>query len=142
MTVRDGHAAILTRLEELLGIRTSFEELMDRALTYPDQDHTAWCNATLLLAHRRDQETWTAAAALCTHPDPSRRLFGAEVLRLTHLFDDSDEDPFAGPALDIFTDWSTRETDGLALHNDERCVEAARRLGPAQPGSLDGVAYW
>ncbi|MEU9669636.1 HEAT repeat domain-containing protein [Streptomyces bobili] len=113
-SVRDGHAAILTDLEELLGIRASFEELMARALHH-DQDHTAWGRATILLAHRRDREIWEAAAALRTHPGPSHRLFGAEVLRLTHLFDDSDADVYAGPALDIFTDWSRTETDLVVL---------------------------
>lgn len=93
-SVRDGHAAILTDLEELLGIRASFEELMARALHH-DQDHTAWGRATILLAHRRDRETWEAAAALRARSGPSHRLFGAEVLRLTHLFDDSDADAFS-----------------------------------------------
>lgn len=67
MTVRDGYAAILTHLEELLGIRSSFAELMARAVSH-DKDHAAWGNVTILLANRRDQETWTAAAALRTHP--------------------------------------------------------------------------
>ncbi|MGW7064622.1 ankyrin repeat domain-containing protein [Streptomyces sp. NPDC054904] len=116
MTVRDGHAAILTYVEELLRVCTSFEELMDRALAHADQeDHTAWSSVTILLASRLDQATWTAAAALRAHPDPSRRLFCAEVLRLTHLFDDSDEDVFAGPALDMFTDWAAEETDLAVL---------------------------
>lgn len=97
MTVRDGHGAILTYVEELLGVRTSFEDLMDRALTIADQNHPTWGGVALLLAGRRDQATWTAAATLRTHPDPSRRLFGAEVLRVTHLLDDSDEDAFAAP---------------------------------------------
>ncbi|MFD7260125.1 hypothetical protein [Streptomyces sp. NPDC059874] len=88
MTVRDGHAAILTHLDELLGIRTAFEELMARALNH-DKDHAAWGNATIVLANGRDQGTWTAAAALRTHPEPSHRLFGTEVLRLTHLSDDT-----------------------------------------------------
>ncbi|WP_133895389.1 hypothetical protein [Streptomyces sp. KS 21] len=249
VTVRDGHGAILTDLDELLGVRTEFEELMARALDH-DQDHTAWGRATILLAGRRDQATWSAAAALRVHADPSHRLFGAEVLRLTHLFDDSDEDAFAGPAVDIFMDWSAKEADlavltevlvalgehadpradaalvahaghcdprvrgavargvgtwsespafsdevraallvlmldvdtdvrrdacltvgegrdrapvladalaarlddtdrqvqvvavhGLALHDDERCVQAARRLGPAQPGFLNEESY-
>ncbi|MFI6892565.1 HEAT repeat domain-containing protein [Streptomyces sp. NPDC050256] len=122
MSVRDGHAAILTALEELLGIRTSFEELMARALPF-DRDHSSWGSATILLAHRRDQETWAAAAALRTHPEPSHRQFGAEVLRLTHLFDDNEADTFAGPALDIFTAWSTREPDPLVL------AEVLRALG-------------
>ncbi len=115
MTVRDGHGAILTYVEELLGVRTSFEDLMDRALTIADQSHPTWSGVTLLLAGRRDQATWTAAATLRTHPDPSRRLFGAEVLRCTHLLDWSDEDAFAGPALDMFTDWSAEETDLAVL---------------------------
>ncbi|MFG2946184.1 HEAT repeat domain-containing protein [Streptomyces adustus] len=115
MTVRDGHGAILTRLEELLGLRSSFEDLMERALLHTDRDHAAWGYATIHLANRRDQAFWTAAADLRTHPDPLHRLFGAEVLRLTHLFDDSDEDAFAGPALEIFTDWSTYEPDLAVL---------------------------
>ncbi|MFE7477934.1 HEAT repeat domain-containing protein, partial [Streptomyces sp. NPDC057575] len=50
-----------------------------------------------------------------------------------HLFDDSDEDAFAGPALDLFTDWSAEETDltvltevmvALGEHRDPR-AEAA-----------------
>ncbi|OQD55147.1 hypothetical protein BM536_017630 [Streptomyces phaeoluteigriseus] len=142
-SVRDGHAAILTDLEELLGIRASFEELMARALHH-HQDHTAWGRATILLAHRRDQDTWAAAAALRTHPGPSHRLFGAEVLRLTHLFDDSDADAFADPALDIFTDWSRKETDvavltevltALGEHADARADEALL----AHAGHPDGA---
>ncbi|MEU9714908.1 ankyrin repeat domain-containing protein [Streptomyces sp. NPDC047976] len=115
-TVRDGHGAILTYAEELLGVRTSFEELTDRALAHAGQEnHATWARVTILLAGRRDRATWTAAAALRTPPDPSRRLFCAEVLRLTLLFDDSDEDAFAGPALDMFTDWSAEETDLAVL---------------------------
>ncbi|MFJ4851118.1 MULTISPECIES: HEAT repeat domain-containing protein [unclassified Streptomyces] len=114
MTVRDGHGAILTDLERLAGVRTAFEELMARALGH-DEDHAMWGTATILLANRRDQETWSAAAALRTHAAPSHRLFGAQVLRLTHLFDDSDEDAFARPALDIFTDWSAGEEDLAVL---------------------------
>ncbi len=128
MTVRDGHGAILTYVEELLGVRTSFEELMDRALAHAGQDnHATWSTATILLGVRRDQATWTAAAALRPNPDPSRRLFSAEVLRLTHLLDDSDEDAFAGPALDMFTDWSAPRGGGpSAPRQPSRCPSAAR----------------
>ncbi|MFE6973056.1 HEAT repeat domain-containing protein [Streptomyces sp. NPDC057682] len=115
-TVRDGHGAILTFVEDLIGARTSFEELAVRALAHAGQEnHATWNSVTILLGSRGDETTWTAAAALRTDPDPSRRLFGAEVLRLTHLFDDSDEDAFAGPALDVFTDWSAEETDVSVL---------------------------
>ncbi|MGA5065583.1 ankyrin repeat domain-containing protein [Streptomyces exfoliatus] len=135
MTVRDGHGAILTYVEELLGVRTSFEELMDRALAHAGQEnHTTWSSVAILLAGRRDQATWTAAAALRTNPDPSRRLFGAEVLRLTHLFDDSDEDAFAGPALDMFTDWSAEETDLSVL--TEVLVALGEHIDPRAEAAL------
>ncbi|MGW0699650.1 HEAT repeat domain-containing protein [Streptomyces sp. NPDC002867] len=74
-----------------------------------------------------------AAAALRAHPDPVHRLFGAEVLRLTHLFDTSDEESFAGPALELFADRSGRERDaavltevlvGLSEHVDPRADAA------------------
>ncbi|MFB7330787.1 HEAT repeat domain-containing protein [Streptomyces adustus] len=148
MTVRDGHGAILTRLEELLGLRSSFEELMERALLHTDQDHAAWGYATIHLAHRRDQAFWTAAADLRTHPDPLHRLFGAEVLRLTRLFDDSDEDAFAGPALEIFTDWSTHEPDlavltevlvALGQHADPRADAALLRYASHPDARVRGV---
>ncbi|TRV72647.1 hypothetical protein FKN01_29545 [Streptomyces sp. 130] len=116
MSARDGHGAILTYVEELLGIQTSFEELMARALAQVDQqDHATWSRASLQLSGRQEEATWAAAAVLRTSPDPSKRLFGAEVLRLTHLFDNSDEDAFAGPALDLFTDWAATETDVSVL---------------------------
>ncbi|WP_329404022.1 hypothetical protein OG523_06180 [Streptomyces virginiae] len=135
MTVRDGHGAILTFVEELLGVRTSFEELMDRALAHADQEnHSTWNSVNILLGGRRDEATWTAAAALRTDPDPSRRLFGAEVLRLTHLFDDSDEDAFAGPALDMFIDWSAEETDLAVL--TEVLVALGEHIDPRAEAAL------
>ncbi|MER8236162.1 HEAT repeat domain-containing protein [Streptomyces sp. NPDC094049] len=136
-TVRDGHAAILTRFEELLGIRTPFGDLMARALDH-DQNHRAWGSATILLARRRDEETWTAAAALRTHPEPSSRLFGAEVLRLTHLFDESEADTFAGPALDLFTAWSTEEEDLAVL--TEVLVALGEHTHPRAEAALLGHA--
>ncbi|MCX5397135.1 ankyrin repeat domain-containing protein [Streptomyces sp. NBC_00102] len=136
-TVREGHAGILIHLEKALRPRTRlrvpFEEMRERAAAFPDQEHAVWASVTIALAERRDQETWRAAEALRTHPDPLLRLFGAEVLRLTHLFDPTDEDPFAAPALEIFLDWSTREQDhavlqevlaGVAEHDEPR-VDAA-----------------
>ncbi|MEU9304747.1 hypothetical protein [Streptomyces sp. NPDC048269] len=148
LSVRDGHGAILTDLEELLAISSSFEELMARALDH-DQDHAAWGRASILLAHRRDQETWTAAASLRTHPDPSHRLFGADLVRLIDLFDDSEEEAFAGPTLDILVDWSAEERDlavltmvlcGLGGHAGPR-AEAPSWPTPATPMPVCG-AWW
>ncbi|MFG2339433.1 HEAT repeat domain-containing protein [Streptomyces yangpuensis] len=113
-TVRDGHGAILTDLEELLGIRATFEELTARALAH-DPDHTAWSRAAILLSHRRDPQTWAATTALRTHTDPSHRLFGAELMRLTELFSDSHEDEVSVRAVDALIDWSAEETDTAVL---------------------------
>ncbi|MFE0641645.1 HEAT repeat domain-containing protein [Streptomyces sp. NPDC058877] len=132
-TARDGHGAILTRLEKTLGVHTPFEELMGRALAHAHQRHVAWGTVTILLSGRRDRETWTTAQALRTHRDPFHRLFGAEVMRLTHLFDDSEEDTFAAPALEVFTGWSAEEEDlavltevlvALGEHSDPRAAAA------------------
>ncbi|MEU8589542.1 hypothetical protein AB0C59_21470 [Streptomyces sp. NPDC048664] len=132
ITVKDGHGAILTHLEELLDVRPEFEVLMARALDH-GQGHATWARSTIRLACRAEQAIWSAAAALRTHSSPSRRLFGAEVMRLTHLFDTGDENAFAGPALDIFTKWSAEETDltvlievltALGEHADPRAYAA------------------
>ncbi|MFJ3925585.1 HEAT repeat domain-containing protein [Streptomyces sp. NPDC090022] len=114
VTVRDGHGAILTRLEELLGVRASCEELIARALE-GDQHHPAWNEAAILLSHRREQETWSAAEALRADADPSRRLFGAELLRLLELFADSHEEEWCVLAKDALTEWSAEETDSTVL---------------------------
>ncbi|MGW4689891.1 hypothetical protein ACWEPM_34100 [Streptomyces sp. NPDC004244] len=114
MTVRDGHGAILTHLEELLGIRASCEELIARALDR-DQDHAVWGRAAIVLAHRREQETWAAAETLRADAAPSRRLFGAELMRLIELFADSHEEEFCVLAVDALTDWSAVETDTAVL---------------------------
>ncbi|MFD9435145.1 HEAT repeat domain-containing protein [Streptomyces sp. NPDC060002] len=80
-TVWDGHPGVLTVLEERFRIRTSFDELLARALTRPDRDHNVWSDSVCLLAGRLDEETWGAAQALSAHPDRLHRLFAADVLR-------------------------------------------------------------
>ncbi|MET9572474.1 hypothetical protein ABZY34_25675 [Streptomyces virginiae] len=114
MTVRDGHGAILTHLEELLGIRTACQELVARALDR-DQDHPTRGRVAILLSLRREQETWTAAETLRADADPSRRLFSAELMRLIELFADSHEEEFCVLAVDALTDWSAEETDNAVL---------------------------
>ncbi|MFF1444680.1 HEAT repeat domain-containing protein [Streptomyces sp. NPDC058295] len=80
-TVWDGHPGVLTVLEQRFRIRTSFDELVARALTRPDRDHGVWSDSVVLLAGRLDEETWGAAQALSAHPDRLHRLFAADVLR-------------------------------------------------------------
>ncbi|MEV8099672.1 ankyrin repeat domain-containing protein [Kitasatospora sp. NPDC085879] len=137
LTIRTGHAAILTNLERSYGIATSFDELLSRALAEPDIDHAIWWETTATLVERRGAATWDAAAALRDRPDALGRYFGAEVLRLTNLFDESDDAPFDGPLVDLFLPWVASEPDprvtrpltaGLADAQDPRRDEPLTEL--------------
>ncbi|MDX3353727.1 ankyrin repeat domain-containing protein [Streptomyces sp. ME01-24h] len=132
LTVRTGHSAILTALEPRYGITVSFGELLARAIAEPDVDHGVWWATTHELQHRHDPVSWEAAASLRTQTDPLKRYFGAEVLRLTHLFDDSPEDPYDGPLTSLFLPWVAQEPDprvvraltaGLAEARDPRAEQ-------------------
>ncbi|MEV7189945.1 HEAT repeat domain-containing protein [Kitasatospora sp. NPDC093102] len=111
LTVRTGHAAILTNLERSYGIATPFDELLSRALAEPDVDHEVWWATTATLSGRHGPTTWNAAVALRDRPEPLERYFGAEVLRLMNLFDESDDAPFDGPLVDLFLPWVASEPD-------------------------------
>lgn len=132
LTVRTGHSAILTALEPRYGITAPFGELLARATTEPDVEHGVWWATTHELQHRHDPAIWEAAASLRTRTDPLERYFGAEVLRLTHLFDDSGEDPYDGPLTSLFLPWVEEEPDprvvqaltaGLAEARDPRAEQ-------------------
>jgi AcrR family transcriptional regulator len=115
LEVRTGHTAILTELEVSFGIRVPFKGLLGRAMAEQDWNHVVRWATTSALSRRRDQATWDSAAALRTGTDPSERHFGAEVTRLTYLFDDSEEDPWAAPLLELFTAWAAEESDPRVL---------------------------
>ncbi|WP_236245346.1 ankyrin repeat domain-containing protein [Streptomyces sp. CC210A] len=79
-----GHAAIVTLLEEALGVRAPAEELAGRALGCADPGLGDWTEAVGALGRRGDEETCAAAVGWCGAPDPLRRTLGADVLaRLT-----------------------------------------------------------
>ncbi|UFQ20422.1 HEAT repeat domain-containing protein [Streptomyces huasconensis] len=137
LTVRTGHTAILTMLEPRYGILPSFEELLSRALEEPDVDHEVWEATTLVLQQRHDPAIWDAAAALRDRADPLERYFGAEVLRVINLLDESDDLPFDAPLVDLFVPWVAQEPDprvagaltaGLADALDSRAEEPLTML--------------
>ncbi|MFI6648960.1 HEAT repeat domain-containing protein [Streptomyces sp. NPDC050529] len=119
LTVRDGHAAVLTNLEQLFGQRRTIDELLARALAHPDPDHADWSEAVSVLAGRSDEETWAAAAGMRSHPEPLHRMFAADILRGIVVTEDL---AFALPAVfrpripEIFLPWALEETDPAALH--------------------------
>ncbi|QES53966.1 hypothetical protein DEJ51_06640 [Streptomyces venezuelae] len=117
--VRTGHTAILCRLEAVHGIRTPFAELLARAEAEGDLRGVTRDAAVSVLYGRADPETWEAAAALRTHPRPSVRHFGAEVVRCISLFDECEEGGgcidgagcVAEPAAGLFLAWAADEPD-------------------------------
>ncbi|MEU2514780.1 HEAT repeat domain-containing protein [Streptomyces syringium] len=111
LTVRNGHTAILTELEPKYGITPPFEELMARALDEPDVDQPVWTVTTMTLRERHAPTVWAEAAALHDRPNPLERYCGAEVLRLINLFDESEDDVFDTPLVDLFLPWVAREED-------------------------------
>ncbi|WP_432066261.1 ankyrin repeat domain-containing protein [Streptomyces sp. C10-9-1] len=138
LTIRTGHTAILTSLEQRYGIIVPFDELLSRALAEPDVNHEVWWETTYALQQRRhDPAVWDAAAALHDQPIPLERYFAAEVLRMINLFDESDDSPFDGRLVDLFLPWVAREPDprvtrsltaGLADAQDPRAQEPLPEL--------------
>ncbi|MEU1467386.1 hypothetical protein ABZ434_04090 [Streptomyces sp. NPDC005761] len=146
MSVCDAHPAVLTRLEAAFGLRPSVDDLLTRALADTDENHANWAQATIVLAQRSDAETWEAALALRSDPDPRRRLFAADLVRDFVLVDqhagaDSEACPWERRALDVLLSWVVEETDpavlasvlsGLNLLDDPRVEEVglAHRAHP------------
>ncbi|MDR6974877.1 hypothetical protein J2X68_001555 [Streptomyces sp. 3330] len=133
-TVWDGHLGVLTVLEERFGIRTPFDELLARALARPDRDHGVWSDSVVLLATRRDEETWSAARALSGHPDRLCRLFAADVLRCLVIgFGGLSSRPGSvvdEPAPEVFLPWALEEPDPEVL--------ALVLAGLGEEGDADG----
>ncbi|MFJ9459744.1 HEAT repeat domain-containing protein [Kitasatospora sp. NPDC101447] len=118
VSVYDGHSAVLTRLEAGFGVRRSFDDLLARAVIRADERHADWREATAVLADRLDEETWEAAMALRSDPDPLRRLFAADLVRLLTVRDRpilSGVCPFEPRALDALLPWAVEETHAAVL---------------------------
>ncbi|MEV0780947.1 ankyrin repeat domain-containing protein [Streptomyces sp. NPDC050433] len=92
-----GHGAIVTLLEESLGVRAPFEELAGRALRCGVPDRDGWREQVAALWRRGDEESFEAALAWCASDDPPRRAFAADVLARLGAADGSR--PFAARAL-------------------------------------------
>ncbi|MFG2593650.1 HEAT repeat domain-containing protein [Streptomyces sp. NPDC048438] len=114
----------------------SFDDLLARAVARADGSHADWSEATAVLADRLDEETWEAALALRSDPDPLRRLFAADIVWLFSIATRpilADEYPFERRALDVLLPWAVEERDptvlasvlcGLSGLDDPRIEEA------------------
>ncbi|UJB41103.1 HEAT repeat domain-containing protein [Streptomyces sp. A1-5] len=132
LAVRAAHTAILTMLEPKYGITPSFDELMSRALAEPDVGHEVWWATTSALQQRQDRAVWEAAATLRHHPDPLARYFGASLLHLVVLLDESEDESFDESIVDQLLPWAEQEENlqvmralaaGLAAAFDPRAEQ-------------------
>ncbi|CAM5316819.1 hypothetical protein GCM10010256_61100 [Streptomyces coeruleorubidus] len=115
LTVRDEHRAVLTSMEERYGIRTSFDELVERALAHPDRDHMVWSDVVFTLGRRLDEETWQWTRDLLNHPDRLHRLLAADVMLFLILGDPvKGGDPFWGRGRELVP-WAEQEEDPEVL---------------------------
>ncbi|MEU7602416.1 HEAT repeat domain-containing protein [Streptomyces sp. NPDC040724] len=78
-TVRAGHGAVLTELEQELRILTPVEELVARAVRH-SEDHVDWSASCWALACRRSPETWSQVVAFHRHPSRVHRAFVLDFL--------------------------------------------------------------
>ncbi|MFJ2742186.1 ankyrin repeat domain-containing protein [Streptomyces sp. NPDC087440] len=79
-----GHAAVVTRLECVVGVRTPAAELVERAVRSGNPEGNDWREAVAALWQRADEETFRAARSWCARDTtPSgflHQTFAADVL--------------------------------------------------------------
>ncbi|MEO5874291.1 MAG: ankyrin repeat domain-containing protein [Streptosporangiaceae bacterium] len=121
-----GHGAIATILERALGLGTSFEGLVERALEFRDPrptagpDHRdvtlrpAWWETVRTLQTRGDTETYDKAVGLCASPDVLTRMLGVEVLSQLGR---TGERPFAARSLPLLLRMTREESDPRLLRS-------------------------
>ncbi|MFC9312943.1 HEAT repeat domain-containing protein [Streptomyces nigra] len=121
LTVRDGHAGILTALEWAFRILTPVDELVARAAAQPDEDHATRWEVLRVLLDRQSEETWWALVAHRHHPDRAHRRFLAEYLRVHGIL--ADDSPRARSEGDLASAWAAEETDSDMLARVLRALD-------------------
>ncbi|MFE5865569.1 HEAT repeat domain-containing protein [Streptomyces virginiae] len=147
-TVRDGHGAILTFLEEDLRILPPVGELVTRAVRQADaygawdedEEHVDRAAARGNLLSRQSAETWRAVVEFHRHPAPAHRAFAADFLNLATLtvdvfpHDVPHHRRYGERLAELLPGWAAVEPDPgvlamlLRLLTD-RCLPQARALG-------------
>ncbi|MEV7671385.1 ankyrin repeat domain-containing protein [Streptomyces sp. NPDC088752] len=134
LTVRDGHGAILTGLERAFRVLTPVDELVTRAVARRDPEHVDRSSALWTLDGRRSRETWSAVTAHRHGPDPERRLFVLDVLRLHLLFTSNWRNSYERETAELLVAWAAGGED------DSRVLaEVLRVLSEAEHRDLEAV---
>ncbi|MFF6782636.1 hypothetical protein [Streptomyces sp. NPDC012510] len=105
-----------------IGDGSAFEELVARAVACGDPEHPVWEDVARTLGWRsEDDETWIAAVALRSHPDPVHRLLAFDVLfwHTTTRYVPEDgswvPSPYEQRAYEVFAEWAGTETHPRVL---------------------------
>ncbi len=142
------HAAVVTRLECVLGVRTPVEELAGRAVRSGDPDGNDWREAVAALWQRADEETFRAARSWCAEgvnsSGPSgflHQTFAADVLARVGA---------RGAAVPLLRELASREgpasltraaVRALGRHGDAAALpEVLARAGHPDAGVRERVA--
>lgn len=110
-----GHRAVVTVLEQALGLAVSREELLERAIWSDDPESCDWSASRHALMRRPAEETARWAAA---HLDDQRvavRRFAAELLHYPTLAGEAADEPYAADMLAALRARMAAETDTEAL---------------------------
>ncbi|MER5886763.1 HEAT repeat domain-containing protein [Streptomyces sp. NPDC001941] len=119
--VRAGHGALLTTLEWESRMLTPVGELIDRAVRHTraswdeDLDHVDRAASLWVLASRYSWETWTAVTDHRRHPDPQRRRFAAQFLRLALHHEGSRRNSYAKDTARVLDEWAGSEQEPTVL---------------------------
>ncbi|MEU4218081.1 hypothetical protein [Actinoplanes sp. NPDC026623] len=107
------HHAVVTLLEDELGVVTPCDELAERALHAADVDSCDAAQAFTTIAERaeRDAEVFDWLAARLAHPTSEHRLFAAQIVHRLSF----DRRPFAAHAVDVLADRIRDEPDPAVL---------------------------
>jgi hypothetical protein len=113
--VQTAHLAIVTYIEERLGIGASRDELMARALMDRDPDSVNWSESWRSVTSKQDVEgTLHWAGTVLTDADPDARRFAAEVV---HLLAINQEDPWPEDIISVLHTRLSVEPDvGVLIH--------------------------
>lgn len=116
LTVRAGHAGVLSDLERVFGVLSPVGEVVARAVPYPDELHANWATVSYALAARTSQADWSDLAAFRHHPAPAHRRLLARVLWCRQHDWANHHGPSEAPRVGEFlAEWALDEPDGEVL---------------------------
>ncbi|MFI7069012.1 hypothetical protein [Micromonospora sediminicola] len=124
------HRAVVTVVEERLGLPVSRDELLARALWSADPESCDWQTSRHAVTTRfPPEETFRWAAGRLDDPEVAVRLFTAELLHHCTIDGESPETPYAADALEALWRRTAAETDTATLCHVLDAYAGFREIG-------------